>query len=91
MSSPPPGSRIPVNLDEIAAEIYPVREYHVSSWCPARDGKGPATQVHLWMRLPELDRVITLRIKSAEDCDQLIAALERHRNDVWPRARRPKP
>jgi hypothetical protein len=61
---------------------YVVDAYGVASWCPARDGTGPATQVHLWFEAGGVRFVI--RLKSPQECDRLIAILERHRLDVWP-------
>jgi hypothetical protein len=78
----PPVSRVPENLAGIA--YFEIEEYHVGSWSPLPDGKGPATQVHFTLRLRGIETPLVLRLQSARAADELIAALERHRFDVWP-------
>lgn len=82
----PPPNRIPQAITD--PDFVPVLEYQVGSWCPTPDGSGPATAVALRFHGPVLgtDRMVSmhLRLKSARAVDELIAALERHRNDVWP-------
>ena len=83
----PPPNRIPVNLAD--AGIVGVKEYGCASWCPTPDGSGPAEAVvlHLTVELVSGgDLTLGLRLKSACAVDELIAMLERHRNDVWPEA-----
>ncbi|HEV3312432.1 MAG TPA: hypothetical protein VG815_18120 [Chloroflexota bacterium] len=77
----PPVNRTPENTAGMA--FLPIEDYHVGSWGPLPDGKGPSTQVHFTIRVEGLPFVI--RLKSADACDTLIAALQRHRYDVWPR------
>ncbi len=84
----PPANRVPQPLSD--RDFVPVLEYQVGSWCPTPDGSGPATAVALRLHGPVLNggeaQTVTmhLRLKSARAVDELIAALERHRNDVWP-------
>lgn len=82
----PPANRIPVDLSKISIKY--VKEYHVGSWCPTSDGSGPAEAVVLNLVLATDfgDLNIGLRLKSPRAVDELIATLERHRNDVWPGA-----
>lgn len=54
----------------------------VASWCPTPDATGPATQVHLLLRMGEATHVI--RLKSRAAADSLIAALREHTDYVWP-------
>ena len=65
-----------------------IEDYCVGSWCPTPDGTGPATAVALELRLKtrstEIVSVI-MRLKTPQAVDQMIAALEKHRNDVWPK------
>ena len=79
----PPVNRIPINLPP---ELMSIKHYTVASWCPARDGKGPATAValHLTLDLDGDEFEIVMRLKTPDAVDTMIAALERHRNDVWP-------
>ncbi len=64
-----------------------IAEYGVASWCPTPDGSGPAEAVvfHFQVAGPD-DEVVELamRLKSPRAVNELIAALERHRDDVWP-------
>jgi hypothetical protein len=78
----PPPNRIPRNLDELGFPILPVEEYSVNAWCPGRDGKGPMTQVHLMIKVGP--GYFAMRLKSPEELDRLIAALEEYRFMVWP-------
>lgn len=77
----PPGNRIPRNLD---MRVIEVEQYTVGSWCPAANGQGPATQVHLLVELKGRNPPFVLRLKTPEAVDTLIAFLKRHRSDVWP-------
>lgn len=78
----PPSSRLPHGL--MGMEIL---GYTVCDWCPTPDGTGPAEAVALalqvrWNRETQADLV--MRLKTPDAVDQMIAALERHRNSVWP-------
>ena len=79
----PPMNRIPVNLE---GRMFEIVEYGVADWCPARDGKGPAEAValHLKINLEGILFEIVMRLKTPTAVDTMIAALERHRNSVWP-------
>jgi hypothetical protein len=81
----PPGNRVPRPLGRgyAGGEIRPIAEYGVGSWCPTQDGSGPATAVVLHFTMAD-GQQFGLRLKSARAVDELIAMLERHRNDVWP-------
>jgi hypothetical protein len=78
----PPMNRVPRNVAGLA--ILEIEEYSVNNWHPLADGKGLPTQVHLVFKLRGIAEPLVLRLKSARAADQLIAILERHRNDVWP-------
>lgn len=64
--------------------VCSVIQYTIASWTPERDGKGKCTQVHVMFEidLPSIPKIV-LRLKSKGACDILIAALQRHRKDVW--------
>jgi hypothetical protein len=81
----PPPNRIPRNTAGLA--FLPIEEYEVVEWGPLPDGKGPSTQVHFVLRIQGSEIPLVMRLKSAEACDTLIAALQRHRNGVWPERR----
>ncbi len=80
----PPPNRVPQNLDE--RPMFRVVEYGVGSWCPTPDGSGPAEAIvlHLTIDLAGDLMEVALRLKTPRAVDELIATLERHRNDVWP-------
>lgn len=63
-----------------------ITEIGVGSWCPTPDGSGPATAVVLHFKVSDgKDEVeMALRLKTPRAVDELIAMLERHRDDVWP-------
>jgi hypothetical protein len=63
----------------------------VYSWTPERDGKGRPQQVHMvfpvTMSSPDSEPLrfcVAMRLKSRRAVDEIIAALVRHRDDVWP-------
>ncbi|MDP2270903.1 MAG: hypothetical protein Q8K32_09245 [Archangium sp.] len=56
--------------------------FHVGSWCPTPTPTVPPTQVHLTMPITGLGTVVA-RFKGTGTLDQLIAALIKHRVDVW--------
>ena len=65
-----------------------VTEYTVGSWCPTPDGSGPAEAVSMQfmtdVNLKSTMLSFFLRLKSPAAVDEMIAALVRHRDDVWP-------
>jgi hypothetical protein len=80
----PPVNRVPHNLD---GKHFSIVEYGVASWCPERDGKVPAEAVafHITIGFGDGDQLkAVMRLKTPRAVDELVAALERHRNDVWP-------
>lgn len=81
----PPPNRIPLNLADLG--IIGIKEYGVASWCPTPDGSGSAEAVVLHLTIEWVlgaDLQLGLRLKTPRAVDELIAMLERHRNDVWP-------
>ena len=81
----PPQNRIPENLDD--RPMLEIVEYGVASWSPERDGKGPMTAValHLKVRIGEREFLeFVMRLKTPRAVDEMIALLERNRNNVWP-------
>lgn len=81
----PPLNRVPQGL--VGRGMFRVTEYGVGSWCPTPDGSGPATAVVFHLKVSDLngrEMELGLRMHSAAKVDELIAMLERHRNDVWP-------
>jgi hypothetical protein len=69
-------------LDIIELEGIDIVEFH-----PLPDGKGNPTQVHLITRpkgAPENFRLV-MRFKSRQIITEVIDALVKHRNHVWPR------
>ena len=81
----PDPNRIPRNVADDIPTIVSMG-YHVGSWTPELDGKGPLEAVVLRMdcEMDGLEFGVGMRIKSCKEMNRLIAALERHRDDVWP-------
>lgn len=71
-------SSIPTDVD-----YYEVPEggFSIYSWCPKADGSGPVTQVHLHLNA-SFGKVM-VRFKGPDTLDGVIAALIKHRQDVW--------
>ena len=63
------------------------KSYTIGSWCPTPDGSEPPTAVALEMEVEGLPPII-MRLKSKRAVDEMIAALERHKQEVWPDAGR---
>jgi hypothetical protein len=61
-----------------------VTEYHVGSWCPTPDGTGPAEAVAIQVMTTDPKVTFIIRLKSPAAVDEMIAALQRHKTDVWP-------
>jgi hypothetical protein len=55
--------------------------FEVYSWCPTPLPTVPPTQVHLF--IPIGDGKIFVRFKGPGTLDRFIAALIKHRKDVW--------
>jgi len=62
-----------------------IEEYTVGSWCPSNDGSGLPTAVALELKVDGLPPLV-MRLKSAKAVDDMVAALLKHRRDVWPYA-----
>jgi hypothetical protein len=80
----PPPNRVPKNTSGMA--VIPIESYDVASWGPEPDGKGQQTEVHFMLNLRGIEAPIAMRLKSRRAADELLAALKRHIDDVWPTA-----
>lgn len=58
---------------------YQVAEYH-----PLPNGQGKPTEILFIASNQQLKIGFIMRLKSARAVNELIAALRRHRNSVWP-------
>jgi hypothetical protein len=77
----PPANRIP---EAIPAGTLNITSYKIGSWCPTPDGSGPATAVAIRFETAIPDVAFAVRLKSPAAVDEMIEALLRHKNDVWP-------
>lgn len=78
----PPVSDDIVNLE--GQDFYDISQWSVAPFYELPDGKGEASQVHLWIQLAGAEDVpLVMRFKSARAVDQFIGALRRHRIEVW--------
>jgi hypothetical protein len=70
------------------AMIAEVEEIDVGEWNPGKIHENvPPTQVHLIFKITKLfdeGRFFVMRYKSREAVDELIQALIKHRDGVWP-------
>lgn len=65
-----------------------IEEYTVGSWCPTNDGTGPATAVAIELAIKTKGGdplPLIMRLKTPRAVDAMIAALQKHRDDVWPK------
>lgn len=69
------------------AEVSAFEGYQIIEWHPTQDGTGPATAVCLVLPVViQGERgSLMLRLKSERAVNEMIEALEKHRNGVWPK------
>lgn len=71
-----------INAYDLIAEVD---SYHIVSWSPGDTSKGdPCTQVHFVQNIAGIEATFLTRFKSQRAINELIAALEEHRDYVWP-------
>jgi hypothetical protein len=76
----------PQNLDEMPNKFFELEDINIAEWGPARDGKGPQTQVHLLLTMTEMPEVtFVLRCKGPDTLSMLITALTQHGLNVFGR------
>jgi hypothetical protein len=79
----PPMDLLNKNVSDMGRKILPIESYEVLEWMPELDGKGNPTQIHILMNIKNSLMSFCIRIKSPEECDRMIATLQRHRESVW--------
>ncbi len=84
-------ANLPPNIDEVKNIVdddttwFMLDEgYEVYGWFPLPDAQGGPTQVHVTFRNRSLGMGVVIRLKSARAVNELIAAVRRHRDEVWP-------
>ena len=75
-------TRTPRNVE--GQQYYEIEEIEVGEWHPLPDGKGRPEQVHLRLTVAGLDHPLVARFKSPRSISQVIDAMTRHRDNVWP-------
>lgn len=66
--------------------FFDIQSINISQWSPDPSPGGPVTQVHLGIRISEIDYPLIARFKGPETLGVLIEQLTRHRREVWPDA-----
>lgn len=61
-----------------------IESLEIASWCPTPDASGPATQVHMTIRLKGIDLPLIMRFKGPATLGLLIDKLTEYRREVWP-------
>ena len=67
-------------------EIYELEELQVNEFHPENDGKGEPTEVHMCLKpvgAPP-NMLLVLRLKSKRAINEVVDALVKHRDNVWP-------
>ncbi len=82
----PPVNETPRDVRDIAEVAIPVDEFYVAEWAEGNKGrKSRPSQVHIVLSLDEPNNIaFSLRLKSKRRVSELIEALKRHRDAVWP-------
>lgn len=75
-----PTPKIPPKNTQLLGPM--VDGFTVGQWCPSTDGGGPATAVAVIFNLQQVGDVV-LRLGSRRAVDEMIAALEEHRDAVF--------
>jgi len=67
-------------------KIFELEEIRINEYHPQDDGKGLPTEVHMALRLMGAppNMLMVMRLKSRRAVDDLVTALCRHRDNVWP-------
>ena len=61
-----------------------IESYSVGEWCPTPDGTGPAEAVAIEINVKGLPPLV-MRLKSRRAVNELIHALQKHRDGVFRR------
>ncbi len=81
-----PVNQTPRDVRDIAELAIPVDEFYVAEWTETK--KSRPSQVHIVLTVgkesKEASVAIALRLKSKRATSELIKALQRHRDAVWP-------
>ncbi len=81
-----PLNETPLDVRDIADMAIPVDEFYVAEWTETK--KSRPSQVHIVLTVgkesEEANVAIALRLKSKRATSELIKALQRHRDAVWP-------
>lgn len=70
--------------DMTGVAFLEIEAIKVVNWHPTRDGSGPATQVHLCMRVKGYPNMLVMRFMSPRTIGRLITNLKKHKDLVWP-------
>lgn len=63
--------------------VLEVDEIRVASWSPDPEAVEPPEQVHLLIRVRGIVDPFVVRFRSPVALDELVAALQSHRDEVW--------
>jgi hypothetical protein len=64
--------------------FYDIVDVNVAEWHELPDGQGPPSQVHMTITVRNIPFPLVMRFKGPETLDKIVAALVKHRNNVWP-------
>ena len=64
--------------------VFEIIEWGVFEWHPLPNGQGDPTQVHFKLVIDDQLPPFIMRIKSRKAAEQLMEAIRRHADNVWP-------
>jgi hypothetical protein len=70
--------------------FYDIVDVNVAEWHELPDGQGPPSQVHMTITVRNIPFPLVMRFKGPETLDKIVAALVKHRNNVWPPKEEPQ-
>lgn len=72
----------PRNLEGVV--FLDIKQWSVNEYHPLPDGQGKPTQVHMWIEVDGFPHPLAIRFHTRRGIDELIMALRKHRDNVWP-------
>lgn len=61
-----------------------IEDINIAEFHELPDGQGPPSQVHMTINVRGIPIPLVMRFKGPDTLDSIVAALVKHRNNVWP-------
>jgi hypothetical protein len=75
-----------MNRDNLAGfKFCDIEEISINEYHPLPNGEGKPTQVHMLIQVKGIKTPFIMRFKSPETLGKVVAALQEHSGNVWPK------